>query len=545
MNSIIKTLALGALIGSATALKADTTVYVDPSKTWNGYMNVFALPADGGGFIFGSTWGTADLRAVFSGSVLTLSPNTIGDPNPFWYIGGGAPGHPGNKTMDASMYVQVDNGSLTDTTVTFTGTVTANTLTTAHTTVAFIKDFAPDYSSYNEETVPLTNGVFNISLLTDPGAGRHVQYGFETIGVNVWATDVAPFGSAKISTIPIVPGNPIVKVDPAAAWQGYVNVFELPSAGGAFVEGYAQPVTTDLRAAFTSSGLVLSPFTIDPVPNGLSDPYWYQGNGSGNKRIDANLYVQPKDGTLSGQTVNFSGSVSAKSLTSAHTTIAFIKEYTADYSSSAVSSAVLTPGAFSINLLISGDPTKHVQYGFQTVGPNVFPTNAAAAGSVQVASVITNSFATWMARFDFSSFISPNLTATGDPDGDGQSNFAEFALDGNPASAAVSGRTQVAVGNVSGNNALLYTLPVFNGATFAGSPAPSATMGDLTYTIQGSNGLALFDQAVTEVSPAVTAGLPVIDAGWTYRSFRLNGAVGGATPRGPAGFLRARIVKTP
>ncbi|NQW99312.1 hypothetical protein HQ447_01545, partial [bacterium] len=63
--------------------------------------------------------------------------------------------------------------------------------------------------------------------------------------------------------------------------------------------------------------------------------------------------------------------------------------------------------------------------------------------------------------------------------------------------------------------------------------------------IEGSNGLTIFDQAVTEVSPASTAGLPVIDSGWTYRSFRLNGAIGGVTPRGPAGFLRARIVKTP
>jgi len=369
-----------------------------------------------------------------------------------------------------------------------------------------------------------------------------VQYGFQTIGANVWSTDVGPFGSVKISTIPIVPGNPIVKVDPAAAWQGYVNVFELD---GAYVEGYAQPVTTELRAAFTPGGLVLSPFTIDPVPDGLNDPYWYQPDQSGNKKIDANLYVQPKDGTLSGQTVNFSGSVAANSLTSAHSTIAFIKEYAADFSSSTVSSVVLAPGAFSISLAISNDISKHVQYGFQTIGANVFPANAGPFGSVLVNSDVSNSYATWIGRFDFSSFTAPDLSATGDPDGDGQNNITEFALNGDPTRGAASGKMSSSIAELSGDKALMLTLPVFNGAAFAGSPAPSATMGDLGYTIEGSNGLTIFDQAVTEVSPASTAGLPVIDSGWTYRSFRLNGAIGGVTPRGPAGFLRARIVKTP
>ncbi len=551
MKPIIQTLVLCTMIGSAASAMADTTVYVDPAKTWLGYMNVSALPADGGGAVFGSPWGPTDLRAVFSGSELTLSPNTIGDPSPFWYIGGGAPGNPGNKIMDASLYVEVPTppgtvGPLSGQTVTFTGTVIANTLTSAHSSVVFIKDFAPDYSSSNTITAPLVNGVFSISLVTNPGIDRHVQYGFETIGVNVWATDVAPFGSARISTIPIVPGNPNVKVDPAAAWQGYVNVFNIPAiaGNGDFVTGYAQPVTTELRAAFSPAGLTLSPFTIDP-PNGLADTDWFEADGSGNKSIDANLYVQAKDGTLSGQTVNFSGTVLANSLTSSHTTIAFIKEFVADYSSFTVSSTVLTPGPFSISLAISNDIAKHVQYGFQTIGPNAHPTNAAPFGSVQVASVVTGSYATWIGRFDFSAFASPDLTPSGDPDRDGQTNYTEFALDGDPSNGTASGKTRSGIEDLPGEKALVYTLPVFNGASFAGSPMPTASVGDLGYAIQGSNLLSVFDQAVTEVSPPITAGLPVLHAGWTYRSFRLNGAVGGGSPRGPTGFLRARILKTP
>jgi hypothetical protein len=192
-------LAAGVLGGAATAESAVIKT-VDPGHPWLGFMNVFELPSNGGGYVFGSGWGTPDLTAVFNGDVLTLGPNTIGDPATFWYQGGGGPGAPGNKIMNANMYVE-DN-SLAGETVTFTGVVLANTLTSAHTSVAFIKDFAPDYSSFNVTSVPLTPGEFSITMATTPAAGRHVQFGFETTGVNVWVTDVAPFGNVQVTAIP-------------------------------------------------------------------------------------------------------------------------------------------------------------------------------------------------------------------------------------------------------------------------------------------------------------------------------------------------------
>ena len=182
----------------------DTTVTVDPGASWIGFMNVFEIPQNGGGYVFGSSWGTADLTATFSGPVLTLGPNTINDPNPFWYTPAGGPGAVGNKTMDANMYVE-PAGSLPGQTVTFTGTVLANTLVgnvnqlgNGWTSVAFIKDFAPDYSSSVSLTVALTPGPFSISLATINDPARHVQYGFETIGPDVWATDVGPYGNIQI-----------------------------------------------------------------------------------------------------------------------------------------------------------------------------------------------------------------------------------------------------------------------------------------------------------------------------------------------------------
>jgi hypothetical protein len=198
--------AILALLLPAAAVQAQVNVTVDETVLNLGFMNVFNLPADGGAFQFGQPWGFADLTAVYSGFDLTLGPNTIGDPNEYWYqcVGSavppdcGGPGAPGNKIMEANAYAQV-TGGYAGQTVTFSGEVIAYSMTGAHTVIAFIKDFAPDFSSFVDETVVLdTVGPFSISLDTINDAGRHVQWGFQVIGVNVWVTDVAQFGSITI-----------------------------------------------------------------------------------------------------------------------------------------------------------------------------------------------------------------------------------------------------------------------------------------------------------------------------------------------------------
>ena len=205
------------------------TVYVDPSKNWLGYMNYFSAPPTVG-YISGSPWAVADLRANWSGSTLTLSPNTINDSSPDWYVNPEAllvPPFPsvGNRAMEANMYVE-PAGSLPGLTVTFTGMCISDTMTTnaafngpanpagnGWTCVAFIKDFAPDYSSFNVASVPVTNGIrFNVSLATDPTPGRHVQYGFTTFGSPVWPTDPAlpTYGNVVIAPGPVVAITPSV-----------------------------------------------------------------------------------------------------------------------------------------------------------------------------------------------------------------------------------------------------------------------------------------------------------------------------------------------
>jgi len=197
----------------AASANAGVSVGVDPSSgPWLAYMNVFNLPANGGGFVFGSPWGIQDLVANFNDAAftLTMSPNTIGDRNEFWYQdptgsgnpNPGGPGAPGNKIMEANLYQEVA-GSLAGQTVTFSGTVLSNTFTDAHVARVFIRDFASDFSSSVDVFAEVDSaGAFSISLDTINDASRRVQWGIQVRGVNVWVTDTAPFGNIVIATIP-------------------------------------------------------------------------------------------------------------------------------------------------------------------------------------------------------------------------------------------------------------------------------------------------------------------------------------------------------
>lgn len=200
-NGLLKSVVLGVLLAGVMNVgiaRADVTVTVDPVSITNGYMNVFEIPANGGAFQWGSPWGVGDLTATWAGSVVTLGPNSINDPNPYWYIGGGGPGAAGNKTMEANLYAE-PAGSIPGQLVTFNGNVISNTLAASHSAVIFIKDFAPDFSSFNVAQIPVpASGPFSISLATVNDPARHVQWGFQMTGPCVWITDLAPYGNIQI-----------------------------------------------------------------------------------------------------------------------------------------------------------------------------------------------------------------------------------------------------------------------------------------------------------------------------------------------------------
>lgn len=205
-NSVLKSVVLAlALLAIGTGVAGAATYTVDPGALVNGYMNVFDL---GNNFLWGSGWGTADLTAVWSGSDVTLGPNCIGDPNEYWYLPYGGPGAVGQKLMEANLYAEVNDGSLANQDVTFQGFVLSNTFTSAHVATAFVKDYAPDFSSFNATIVQLPlSGAFSVTLHTVNDPARHVQWGLQVKGVNVWVTDLGPYGTAVVGPASVVPAT--------------------------------------------------------------------------------------------------------------------------------------------------------------------------------------------------------------------------------------------------------------------------------------------------------------------------------------------------
>jgi autotransporter-associated beta strand protein len=157
--------------------------------------------------------------------------------------------------------------------------------------------------------------------------------------------------------------------------------------------------------------------------------------------------------------------------------------------------------------------------------------------------VVADPYYLWIA--DFSTLSGASAAKSADPDHDGLTNGEEFGLDENPADGTPSGKIRSRIETVGADQVLVITLPVRDGASFTGNaPAIANVAADgIDYEIGGSNDLVAFDQNVSEVVPALTGtpDMPGLNFGWTYRTFRLDGAVGGATPRGPKGFLSVTV----
>jgi hypothetical protein len=140
-KQVLRRALLGAVVAcTMIAGAAQAVTYnVDNVNLQYGFMNVFELPSNGGGYIFGSGWGIADLNASFASGSWTFTPNTIGDPNPFWYTPSGGPGAAGNKDMDANLYAQFD-GTLAGQTLTFIGNVSQYTLVAPYQRYVYIRE---------------------------------------------------------------------------------------------------------------------------------------------------------------------------------------------------------------------------------------------------------------------------------------------------------------------------------------------------------------------------------------------------------------------
>ena len=180
-------------------------------------------------------------------------------------------------------------------------------------------------------------------------------------------------------------------IDSGRMTNGYMNVFDI--ATGTYDPTVSGPwAVPDLRADFTSGTSV----TLAPCFVSDTSSFWYSPSGqpgaTGTKRMEANVYGQA-DGSYAGKTVTFSGTVPSFTLLSGSgnwSVKAFIRDFAADFSTFAVSEVpISSTGAFSVTLDAIDDPTRHVQWGLATTGPNVWVTDLPSKGTAVVNAVPT------------------------------------------------------------------------------------------------------------------------------------------------------------
>ncbi|RYD21047.1 MAG: hypothetical protein EOP88_12830, partial [Verrucomicrobiaceae bacterium] len=157
--------------------------------------------------------------------------------------------------------------------------------------------------------------------------------------------------------------------------------------------------------------------------------------------------------------------------------------------------------------------------------------NGITSNNIALVSLPVSPYAQWAA--ERISGMDPQADASpgGDPDGDGSSNLAEFALDGNPLSGTASGKVAGKLAAVDGSRAMTLTIPVRSGAAFSGTTEQvSGAISGVIYKIQASGGLDTWDRVVREVTGAdkipIEDPMPdlVPDGGWEYRTFRIEGS---------------------
>jgi fibronectin-binding autotransporter adhesin len=162
--------------------------------------------------------------------------------------------------------------------------------------------------------------------------------------------------------------------------------------------------------------------------------------------------------------------------------------------------------------------------------------------------VVTDPFVTWATTY-FGAETNPAIIGkAADPDNDGLNNLAEFALNSAPNSSTNAGKIVGKVATVGSNDVLTLTLPVRNGATFTDDLTTheevSALTDGLIYRIQGTTDLSAWTLDVSEVGAgadldAIQLGLPALETGWTYRTFRAPGSVSSSA----SDFLRVKVTE--
>ena len=185
-------------------------------------------------------------------------------------------------------------------------------------------------------------------------------------------------------------GQNTISTNPADNWTAYMNVFDLPSAGGGYQFGspWALPdvkTTLDL----TGGTVILQP-NFNTYAANPTDPFWVdQTSLKGNKQMEALTFVEP-GATFNGVDLTFSGYVTSFTLDTGYTAQYFIKALDpnngyADALAGAKIFDLPASGYFTVSAT-AAELTAGliVQYGFLILGPNANPADEATLGNVTV-----------------------------------------------------------------------------------------------------------------------------------------------------------------
>ena len=161
----------------------DNSVSIATSQAWNGYVNVYSISDDSYQFGFGDIE-VADLRATATATSVTLEPNisiwTNESTNAAYFDQNAATQTP-VVYIEASTYIE--NSSLANNALTFSGNISTSDLGDGYTVIAFIKSLTSDYSQVAFKSVDISStGDFTVTATAEELNQAVIQYGFAVTG---------------------------------------------------------------------------------------------------------------------------------------------------------------------------------------------------------------------------------------------------------------------------------------------------------------------------------------------------------------------------
>ncbi len=197
-----------ALFLTTSTVFGQNSVDVDVSQNWIAFMNVFELPANGGGYAFGDFWALDDVKTVLNtaDNTITLQPNFntyAGNPtDPFWVD---QTTMLGNKDMEANTFVEPGE-TFNGQDLVFSGNVISSTLAEGYAARFFIKALDPNNGFADAlggtKIIDLPeSGPFTVSATgAELAAGLVIQYGFIIRGTNANPADEAALGNVVVGS---------------------------------------------------------------------------------------------------------------------------------------------------------------------------------------------------------------------------------------------------------------------------------------------------------------------------------------------------------